>query len=129
MLGLLRNKTAQVVMQEYVVLIFIVMAVMMGMTVYFKRSVQGRIHDTRDYMVGEVRTRTAGQFNGDLYKEYEPYYGNTIATVDRTIVDETQLGPGASSGISLKIFNQTVTVDLNSVTLPPRDFNLTTPTN
>ena len=129
MLKALKNKNAQAVMGEYVLVIFLVMAVLSAMTFYIRRAVHARIHDARDYMVREVRGRTAGAFNGDLYKEYEPYYGNTAARISRRVDDETRVLPGASSGIFQKIYNETVAVRLNSETAPPRAFERTTPTN
>ncbi|MCK5081442.1 MAG: hypothetical protein KAR31_00915 [Candidatus Omnitrophica bacterium] len=129
MLRTLKNKDAQAVMGEYVLVIFLVMAVLIGMTAYFKRSMQARIHDARYYMVNEVRERTADVYVGNLYKEYEPYYGNTVANVSRSIADETRVEPGASSGIFRKSYNEAVSVWVNSQTAPPRDFERTTPVN
>jgi len=128
MLRQIVNNKAQAVMSEYILTIFLVVAVIVAMTIYFKRGVQARIHDARDYMVGEVRVRTAGSFTGNLYKEYEPYYTETNAIVDRDIVDTTRLEPGGSSGIFTKIYDQTIDIRLNSQTAPPKDFNATTPT-
>jgi hypothetical protein len=99
------------------------------MTIFFKRAVQARIHDARDYMIGEVRTRTAGQFDGNLYKWYEPYYGNTQAVVTRDMDDTANLIGGGSSGIFNRVYNQSVVVRVNSETSPPREFQATTPTN
>lgn len=127
MLKLNKNRKAQAVMGEYVVVIAMVVAVIVAMTIYFKRSIQSRIHDARDYMVREVRTRTAGDFAGDLYTGYEPYYGNTISQVSRDVDDRTILLPGGSSGIFIKNYDQTVTMSVNSETAPPRAFDLTTP--
>lgn len=129
MLKALRNKKAQAVMGEYVVVIFLVMAVLTGMTVYFKRALQARIHDARDYMIGEVRTRTAGQFNGNLYKEYEPYYSNSASQIYRLGQDETRLLPGGSSGVFEKYYNEMTAIRTNSTTLSPFHSNRTTPTN
>jgi len=129
MLRYLESKKAQAISGEYAIVLFLGVAVAVAMTVFFKRTVQGRIHDARDYMIGEVRTRTAGVFNGNLYKEYEPYYGNTRADVVRTAQDKSRLSPGATSGIFQKDINQMIDVRSSSVTLPPRDFNLTTPKN
>ncbi len=126
MLKLNNNRKAQAVMGEYAVLIALVMAVIVAMTVYFKRAVQARIHDARDYMVSEVRTRTTGYFSDNLYAGYEPYYGNTISTIFRDTDDETKLLPGASSGIFKKTYDQTTFMVVNSVTLPPREFERTT---
>ena len=129
MLRVLKNKNAQAVMGEYVLVIFLVMAVLTAMTVYFRRALQARIHDARDYMIGEVRVRTAGVYNGNLYKEYEPYYGNTAARVFRSMDDEIRVLPGGSSGIFQKIYDGTVSVQVNSETAPPQDYDRTTPVN
>lgn len=128
MLKNLSNRQAQAVMGEYVVVIFMVLAVIVAMTVYFKRAIQARLHDARDYMVNDVRQRTAGSYNGELYLHYEPYYTNTIATVARDASSTTRILPGASSGIFRKVIDETTSVQVNSETAPPREFNLTTPT-
>ena len=129
MLKTLRNTKAQAVMGEYVIVIFLVMAVMTSMTIYFKRAVQARIHDARDYMVTEVRERTAGIYTGNLYREYEPYYSNTSATVFKVTDHETMVQSGASSGIFRKVYDERTSVRVNSETAPPREFNRTTPVN
>lgn len=129
MLRALKNTNAQAVMGEYVMVIFLVLAVLMAMMVYFRRAVQARIHDARDYMVTEVRARTMGVFDGNLYREYEPYYGNTSATVFRSVDDESRVLPGASSGIFQKVYDSTTVVRVNSETAPPREFDRTTPRN
>lgn len=128
MLKNLSNRQAQAVMGEYVLVIFMVLAVIVAMTVYFKRAIQARLHDARDYMVNDVRQRTVGSYNGELYLHYEPYYTNTIATVARDASSTTLILPGASSGIFRKVIDETTSVQVNSETAPPRDFSLTTPT-
>jgi hypothetical protein len=129
MLRYLKNRRAQAVMGEYMVVIFLVLAVIVAMAIYFKRAVQARIHDARDYMVSEVRTRTRGDFNGNLYKEYEPYYSNVAALVARDADYTTRILPGASSGIFQKIVNETTSMQSISQTAPPREFDRTTPVN
>ena len=131
MLRNLNNRRAQAVVGEYVLVIFLVLAVVTGMTVYWKRALQGRIHDARDYMVNSVRQRTAGSFNGDLYLHYEPYYLNTSATVSRSVDHTSRLLPSLplSSGIFVKTINESTAMQVISETAPPRDFNLTTPTS
>ena len=82
------------------------------MTVYFKRTVQGRIHDATYYMAGTVnslvsssRSRgiTADSYIGNVYVQYEPYYSQSQS--ERIAVDdqETRLlsSFGSSSGIFL----------------------------
>ncbi len=129
MLKYLNNKRAQAVMGEYVLVIFLVIASMVAMTIFFKRAVQARIHDARDYMVGEVRERTRAVFDGNLYKEYEPYYGNTDAIVVRDSAQTSKLWGGGSSGVYRKDVNEAIQVRVLSETAPPRDFDLTTPKN
>ena len=129
MLRNLNNRRAQAVVGEYALVIFLVLAVVTGMIVYWKRALQGRIHDARDYMVNSVRQRTAGSFNGDLYLHYEPYYLNTSMTVTRSADHTSRLLPGMSSGIYVKTISESTNVEVISETAPPRDFDLTTPTS
>ena len=131
MLRNLNNRRAQAVVGEYALMIFLVFAVVMGMIVYWKRALQGRIHDARDYMVNSVRQRTAGSFNGDLYLHYEPYYTNTSVTVTRSLDHTSSLLPSLplSSGIYVKTISESTNVEVISETAPPRDFDLTTPTS
>ena len=44
---LLGNSVGQAVMGEYVVVIFLVIAAVSAMTIFFKRAVQARIHDAK----------------------------------------------------------------------------------
>lgn len=129
MLRYLKNRRAQAVMGEYMLVIFLVLAVIVGMTIYFKRAVQARIHDARDYMVREVRTRTEGEFGGNLYKEYEPYYSNVMAFVIRDVDHTTNILLGESSGIFVKTINEVTRVQAISQTAPPKEFDRTTPFN
>lgn len=128
MLRNLNNRRAQAAVGEYALVIFLVLAVVVGMTIFWKRAIQGRIHDARDYMVDSVRQRTAGSFNGDLYLHYEPYYTKTTSTITRSADHNTRLLSGLSTGIFVKTFNESTSVQGTSETLPPRDFDLTTPT-
>ena len=129
MLKHLKNRRAQAVMGEYMLVIFLVLAVIVSMTIYFKRLVQARIHDTRDYMFNEVIIRTAGDFDGNLYKEYEPYYTNVASTITSDVDQTTALVPSLplSSGIYRKVVNEVTSVRSMSETAPPKEFRLTEP--
>lgn len=127
MIRLRKNEKAQARMIEYAMLFALVMAAAVTMTVYFKRGVQARIYDARNYMISEVRARTAGQFDGNLYMGYEPYYANTSAVIARDVTERTALDEGGSSGIFTKTYDHTVMIAVNSETAPPRDADLTTP--
>lgn len=113
-------------MSEYTVTIFVVILAVVGMTVYFKRAIQGKIFDAQIYMVNEVRDRTAGQYTGNLYYAYEPYYVQTNSIVDRNASDTVLLSGGPTEKYQ-KIFDQTTIIQTNSETLPPREFDATTP--
>jgi uncharacterized protein YpmB len=127
MLSILKNKKAQAVSSEYAIILSMVLAMTVAMGVYFKRAVQARMHDARDYMVSEVKERTDGVYTGDLYIGYEPYYTETMANVTRQTEDNTRLLPGESSGIFKKQINELSTMKMESETLPPKMFNATTP--
>ena len=127
----LGSSTGQAVMGEYVVVIFLVVAVIGAMTIFFKRAVQARIHDARDYMEKEVRERTQGEFDGNLYLEYEPYYVNTyVPQIVREAVYNKTLSQGASSGVFVMGIDEKTDVPAAiSVTLPPAAYDRTTPKN
>lgn len=127
MLKYLKNRRAQAVMGEYVLTVFMVVLMVIGMTVYFKRSIQGRIRDAKVYMINEVRQRTSGYYDNELYYEYEPYYINTNAEVTRDLSPTILLDAGGSSGIFTKIFNDTTVILTNSETAAPKDYQATTP--
>ncbi len=127
MLRNLNNRRAQAVIGEYVLVIFMVLGVITAMTVYFKRAVQARHYDALHYMVNDVRQRTAGIYNGELYLHYEPYYTNTVAIVERSASSTTRVLSGGP-GIYQKVIDESTSVQVNSETAPPRDFDLTTPT-
>ena len=116
-----KNKKAQASMGEYGLALILVISAMGVMGIYFKRAIQARIHDSRNYMVKSVFKETAGYYDGNLYIEYEPYYLNTISNNVRNDISRDGMGGGGSSGIATQSpdeFRQTAT---RSVTAPPRD--------
>lgn len=114
---------------EYAVVIAMVLAVLTAMTVYFKRVLQGRIYDVRNYMVNEVRTRTEGEYSGNLYLGYEPYYTKTDTNAWISGTDETRILPSGrgTPGIFQKYYDETTAVRTAGETLSPRYYNATTP--
>ncbi len=85
LLRILKNKDGQGVAAEYAILFFIVVAVIVSMTTYIKRTLQGRIHDARNYMYTQVNTiyRSAPFYpNAILPSGYEPYYVKTRTDKD-----------------------------------------------
>lgn len=102
---------------------FLAVAMITGMTVYFKRALQARIRDARFYMLNEINARAGTYYTGDLYYEYEPYYANTVSFVARTSKQQSNLLPGAASGNFIKTFDDITAVRAESETAPPKDAN------
>jgi hypothetical protein len=92
------------------------------MTLYLKRAIQGRYRDARKAMSDVIATRAAGQYIGNFYIEYEPYYLNTTAVVSRAVGSTERLitSPGFSSGIYNKEFSEWSETRSNSTTTPPQ---------
>lgn len=89
-LNLLKDRAGQGVAAEYAILFFIVVAVIVSMTTYIKRTLQGRIHDARNYMYIQVNG-TYNQLypNRILPSGYEPYYVKTRTDKnERTITNQ-----------------------------------------
>ena len=122
MIQKLSNKRAQAVMGEYVLTFFIIITVMTTMTIFLKRTLQGRIRDARSEMGNIVATRAGGLYTGLITTHYEPYYVNTVATVDRDSVSMQGLreSPGFSSGIFNQVFDERTIMNSVSVTAPPQ---------
>ena len=128
MLKTLKNKQAQVVASEYVLVFFIVLGMIAGMSVFFRRVIQGRIRDASKYTVEEAFRRVGPYYTSDdfLY-QYEPYYVNTQSVVLRDVTDIDKLGPGASSGDFSKTFNENTRIQTTSNVLNPRFYKLNRP--
>ena len=121
MIKILKNKNAQVIFGEYGLAMILVISAMAVMGVYFKRTLQARIHDTRNYMVKSELNETAGYYDGNFYVEYEPYYMNTVSTVFKTATDQSQLVAGGVTGIYRKNIDDKTSVKTFSITAPPKD--------
>ncbi|HBR15931.1 MAG TPA: hypothetical protein DD723_10425 [Candidatus Omnitrophica bacterium] len=118
MLKFLKNKKAQVVMGEYLLVFFLVVGMMTAMTIYFRRSIQARTRDARNYMIDTVKERTQGYYDGNFYYEYEPYYLSTDSGVERTSSTQSELGEG---GVFKQTIDETLSVNTKSETAPPKD--------
>jgi len=118
-----KTNKAQAVMGEYVLVFFVAIGMVTAMTIYFKRAVQARIYDARNTMLDIVVNRTQGYYSGNIYAEYEPYYGSTVSTVVRGENATTKLLPGATTGIFSKTFDEVTAAETYSETAPPRGAN------
>ena len=118
MLKRLKNHQAQANITEYVVIIFIVVGMMTAMGVFVKRALQGRIFDARNYAVKTIKDMTKGDYNGNVFYAYEPYYAETVSLIKSGEMTDEVLSQG---GASRKNFNSETMIMTNSETAPPKE--------
>jgi len=116
------NNRAQSVMGEYVLTFFLVVAFMTSMTLYLKRALQSYVREARLEMGDVIENRTFGFYRGNIITQYEPYYINSAASVDRRLSSSDGLlpSPGFATGIYSKTFDESTTTQSRSETLPPQ---------
>lgn len=112
----IKEKQAQAIMSEYVLMFFLVFASISAMTVYFQRAIQARIKSARNTMGNIIKDRAPGTFNVIL-REYEPYYMNT--SVDVAFDDTKRTGHFLGGGTRVEV-DSTVTAQSTSETAPPK---------
>ncbi len=123
MLKTLKNNTAQIIFGEYVLVLFLIVAAATGMTVYFKRAIQARIHDATVLTAQTVTTTVPRNYYvGNVYAQYEPYYLNTASGIEQTsFAQEKLLGSfNRTTGIFRKTTNDGTAVKTDSDTAAPR---------
>ncbi len=125
-----RHKRIGQITGEYVLTLFIVVGAITALTVYVKRGLQGRIRDAgqatiqtiRDYSyldLGTPQGDIVRTFNGILWKQYEPYYGNRLSQVHVLEDNVKQLLPGATSGIYRETLDERTMATTVSSQAPP----------
>ncbi len=117
MLKQIRTNRGQATIAEYVVIFFLVIGAIVAMSTYVQRTLQGRIHDGRNYMIREA----AKAHQGNIHYEYEPYYGYVGSNIARSSDDTSRLLEGLGTGIYRKSLNQTVITNTISQQAPPKD--------
>jgi hypothetical protein len=118
MLKLLKNNRGQNTAVEYVVTFFLVVGILSAMSVYIRRTIQGRMRDAQLYMAKTVaEAAPAGNFT--VPYEYEPYYAN--AEVIRSHVGTQERRQGNDYQLLL---DQTTLIYSNSQQFSPRDAGL-----
>ncbi|MGE0267834.1 MAG: hypothetical protein AB7S78_05210 [Candidatus Omnitrophota bacterium] len=127
MLRILKNKKiisqkAQMISSEYVIVFFVAIAVISGMSAYFRRAIQARVRDAHNSMLNTVRTRVGTAYAGtNVYIQYEPYYTSSVSDVVRTVDNISQDLPSypLSSGIFRKSLSETTSTGSVSTTASP----------
>ena len=100
----LRQNKGQGFAVQYAITFFFVVGVVTAMTVYFKRTIQGRIRDATLYSLMTVDNA----HNGRMYTQYEPYYTNT--SYYRVTDDEQVRTWTGTFNTSIDIFSDTGSV-------------------
>lgn len=122
MLRAIRTNKAQAVLGEYVLVLFLVAGMITAMGIYIRRALQARVFGARTVMLNTVIQRAQPFYPQDLRDEiligYEPYYGNTVASIDASTDSTFNLLQG---GASVKTVNDVTRVISLSETAPPRD--------
>ena len=124
MFKLLRNYRAQAIIGEYVLVFFVAIAAMTGVTILVRRALQGRIHDAQITMYQTVTGEVSNTFavNGLILRtEYEPYYAYRNAVIVQEQDQSRRLYDSfnASSGIFRLDLDDETRVVANSIQLPP----------
>ena len=125
-------RKGQLAMSEYVLLFFVVIAGASAMTLYVQRGLQARTRDAKIYMVdmaaqacaqattGTVDCLGAASPTRKLAYEYEPYYGQSKALVQRDSADKKVLDGNNRWG---KYFSEKNSSTTNSAQLPAAEAN------
>lgn len=124
--GLLQTKDGQMIASEYVIVLFVVVAMMTGMSLYFRRAIQGRIRDAHNAMFNIVKDRIGTAYAGnEVYLQYEPYFRDTDSTSLIAGNDTKQILPTypLSSGLYRYTPNTQVRSSGRTTTLPPVNAN------
>ncbi len=115
----LRGCRAQSVSGEYLLIFFLVVAVISSMTIYAQRALQARFRDVRLAAVAIIRN----SYQGTIYTHYEPYYANTISTNDRELYRKNEIfgAGGGITGVFTQTLDEVTASEATSLQLPPRD--------
>lgn len=114
----------QINASEYVIVFAIISAVIMGMTVFFRRLMQARIYDTRNYAATLIHEQT-GELNlagnvANALLGYDPYYLNTLTFTNSTQQSYSEVTPGEREGTFYRNFLDEVSSDRQTIYLPPK---------
>jgi len=106
---------------EYSLFLILVSAGIFAMTYLIQRGLQGKISDTKNYMMGTVaRVAQDTAAAGVVYEEYEPYYVETNATISQESFEDVRLRKGGHlQGVYSQAVNQVSSSTSSSYQLPP----------
>jgi hypothetical protein len=107
------NNKGQASLSEYVMIFFVVIAAIVAMTVFVQRSLEGRIHDARNFMISSIAdskvcdTNCLNATGGSIANEYEPYYSLILSDVQQNAQENSGLTQGNSAETGSKYIKNT----------------------
>jgi len=110
---------------EYMLIMLMAVGAITAMTVFFSRTIQGRIFDARNYMANTFISETRQElgddaFIGNFYLEYEPYYLSSVTDMDqRSDVNRELLPDGQDGTFFRKTVNEETRLQVESDTAAP----------
>jgi hypothetical protein len=112
-----KNRKGQTSAVEYALTFFLVVAVLVSMSAYVRRAIQGRTRDALNFMAETVKADYSHTFR----YQYEPYYMNSEAIkvqkdTDHTLADGV---PGFASDGVMQQYGEKTTAYTNQWQLPP----------
>lgn len=78
----------QAVLAEYVVILLIVVGALGAMTIYTKRTIQGRARDAQLMVLSAASKGLGGKA---IPAGYEPYYVHTVTKAEQKLVDTSRV--------------------------------------
>lgn len=126
MFKILKNLKGQGVTVQYAMTFVLVLAIVMGMTTYFKRVVQSRYAGVCDYAqqeIGAVFDDVSLNVAGNYVARYEPYYQDTRAIREKSgaVIDRTEGGMGHAGIQSKEYQGYQSTMQYHANYLAPKD--------
>lgn len=122
----IKNQKAQMIANEYVIVFFVVLAIIAAMSTYFRRAIQSRVRGAYKVMEYTAYARinsstavNASRYSGSSHHaQYEPYYTESISDITRA-GDTNQFA--VAGNILKKTIDDTTTSDSVTITAPPID--------
>ncbi len=118
----LTNQNAQMIANEYVIVFFVVIALLGSMSTFFRRTIQARIRGTQKLMASTIEGRiypaigVVNSYANHIRSQYEPYYTESASDILRS---EYTYKYNPSGNISKKIVNDIISSDSVTITAPP----------
>lgn len=114
--------SGQAVFSEYVMILFIVIAVLTSLSIYVRRGLQARLHAARNYAIYLVNKNcdaNCQNASGNVDYEYEPYYlQRDVSVLQNQASAQADARGTTMEGVQRKWLNTSTTVLYKGSQLP-----------